>query len=72
MKNVKNFPSPLKKTIKIIGGLVVVKKSMVKTIQYRYSVNGEFLGLEEVRGNMFHLCNVSNSEADAAWVFGTR
>ena len=38
----------------------------------RYSLNGEFVGLEEVNGNMFHLCNVSSSEADAAWVFGTR
>ena len=38
----------------------------------KYSVDGTFLGEGLAQGNVFHLCNISNYMADAAWVFGTR
>ena len=38
----------------------------------KYGIDGSFLGVGLASGNVFHLCNISNLVADAAWVFGTR
>ncbi len=38
----------------------------------RYAADGRLMSMELARGNVFHPCNVSSTEADAAWHFGTR
>ena len=37
-----------------------------------YREDGSLEGAGLASGNLFHLCNISNLVADAAWVFGTR
>ena len=38
----------------------------------KYGLDGSLLSADLAKGNVFHLCNISNIKADAAWVFGTR
>ena len=38
----------------------------------KYSLEGDLLSSDLAAGNVFHLCNISNLRADAAWMFGTR
>ena len=38
----------------------------------KYGLEGSLLSADLAAGNVFHLCNISNIRADAAWVFGTR
>jgi len=38
----------------------------------RYSIEGHLIAVETAKGNVFHICNISDMIADAAWSFGTR
>ncbi|CAH1268916.1 TMEM67 [Branchiostoma lanceolatum] len=47
------------------------QSSKLDLVVAAYSLNGEFLGIQEVTGGLLQLCKDSNTRLDAAYVFGT-